>query len=84
MLSKEQVRPVPEDMAHKLAIGSHRVQERDGTHHFTMIKGLPAMRGGVTVLVVEVKVHGGQVMLGQVRIINEVLGEVKAVSRVRW
>ena len=44
-----------------------------------MIKGLAATRGGVMVLGVEVKVHGSQVTSGQVRIISEVLGEVKVV-----
>ena len=53
--------------------------ERDGIHHIITIKGLPATRGGVMVLEVEVKVYGGQVTSGQVRIISELLVEVKVV-----
>ena len=47
---------------------------------FITIKDLPTARGGVMVLEVEVKVHGGEVTSGQVRIISEVLGEVKVVG----
>ena len=72
ILSVEQVRPVQEVMAHRF--GGHRGQERDGIHLIITIKDLPATRGGVMVLEVEVKVHGGQV-----RIISKVLGEVKVV-----
>ena len=73
----EQVRPVQEVMDHRL--GGHRGQERDGIHLIITIKDLPATRGGVMVLAVEVKVHGGQVMSGRVRIISEILEEVKVV-----
>ena len=76
-LSVEQVRLVQEVMAHRL--GGHRGQERDGIHLIITIKDLPAMRGGVMVLEMEVKVHGGQVTSGQVRIISKDLGEVKVV-----
>ena len=76
-LSMEQVRPVQEVMDHRL--GGHRGEERDGILLIITIKGLVATRGGVMVLVVEVKVHGGQVTSGQVRIMSEVLGEVKVV-----
>ena len=67
-------------MAHRLrGRGGHRGQEKDGIHLIITIKDLPATRGGVMVLEVEVKVHGGQVTSGQVRIISKVLGEVKVV-----
>ena len=76
-LSVEQVRLVQEVMAHRF--GGHRGQERDGIHLIITIKDLPATRGGVMVLEMEVKVHGGQVTSGQVRIISKDLGEVKVV-----
>ena len=83
-LSMEQVRPVQEVVAHSLTCrlggrGGHRGQERDRIHLIITIKGLPDTRGGVMVLEVEVKVHEGQVTSGQVRIISEVLGEVKVI-----
>ena len=65
-------------MAHRL--GGHRSQERGGIHLIITIKDLPTARGRVMVLEVEVKVHGGEVTSGQVRIISEVLGEVKVVG----